>query len=45
MDTLPWCIFLRSRLYFVEIVDLVDLTFLVADHVRCISLSCGLSVK
>ena len=38
MDTLSWCIFLRLRLYFVEIVDLVDLTCLVAEQVRCISI-------
>jgi len=40
MDTLSWCIFLRLRLrlYFVEIVDLVDLTCPVAEHMRCISI-------
>ena len=45
MNTLPLCLFLRLRLYFVKIVDLVDLTYPVVDHVRCISLSRWLSVK
>ena len=35
MDTLPLYMFLKLRLYFVEIVDLVGLTYLVADHVGC----------
>ena len=33
MDALPLCMFLRLRLYFVEIVDLVGLTCPIADHV------------
>ena len=37
MDALPLCMFLRLRLYFVEIVDLVGLTCLVVDHVKCSS--------
>ena len=35
MDALPLCMFLKLRLYFVEIVDLVGLTRPVADHVGC----------
>ena len=35
MDILPLCVFLRLRLYFVKIVDLVGLTYPVTDHVRC----------
>ena len=35
MDALPLCMSLRLRLYFVEIVNLVGLTYHVADHVRC----------
>ena len=37
MDALPLCMFLRLRLYFVEIVDLVGLTRPVADHMECSS--------
>ena len=37
MDALPLCMFLRLRLYFVEIVDLVGLTRPVADHMGCSS--------
>ena len=35
MDTLLTCLFLRLRLYFVEIMDLVGLTCPIASHVRC----------
>ena len=35
LDTLPLCMFLGLRLYFVEIVDLAGLTYPIADHVRC----------
>ena len=35
MDTLPMCLFLKLRLYFVEIMDLVGLTCPIANHVRC----------
>ena len=35
VDTLPLCMFLRLRLYFAEVVYLVGLTYLVADHVKC----------
>ena len=35
MDTLLTCLFLRLRLYFVEIMDLVGLTCPIANHVRC----------
>ena len=34
MDTTPWCMFLKLKLYFAEIMDLVDLTCLAADHMR-----------
>ena len=34
MDATPLCMFLRLKLYCVEIVDLVGLTYLAADHVR-----------
>ena len=37
MDALPLCMFLRLRLFFVEIVDLVGLTRPVADHMGCSS--------
>ena len=35
MDTLPLCMLLSLKLYFVETVDLVGLTYPVADHVKC----------
>ena len=35
MDALLLCMFLKLRVYFVEIVDLVGLAFPVADHVGC----------
>ena len=35
MDALPLCMFLKLRVYFVEIIDLVGLTCPVAEHVRC----------
>ena len=35
MDALPLCMFLKLRLYFVEIVDLVGLASPIADHVGC----------
>ena len=35
MDTLPMRLFLKLWLYFVEIMDLVDLTCPIADHMRC----------
>ena len=35
MDALPLCMFLRLRVYFVEIVDLVGLTCPIVDHVGC----------
>ena len=34
MDTTPLCMFLRLKLYFAEMVDLVGLICLVADHMR-----------
>ena len=38
MGALPLCIFLRLRLHFVEIVDLVSLTCSVAVHMRVVSM-------
>ena len=35
MDALPFYIFLKLRVYFVEIVKLVGLTCPVADHMGC----------
>ena len=35
MDALPLFMFLRLRLCFVEIVGLVCLTYIVANHVGC----------
>jgi len=35
MDALPLCMFLKLRVYFVEIVDLEGLACPVADHVGC----------
>ena len=29
------CVFLRLKLYFAEMVDLVDLTCFAANHIRC----------
>ena len=34
MDTTPLCMFLRLKLYFAEIVDLVGLHCLAANHMR-----------
>ena len=35
MDALPLCMFLRFRVHFVEIVDLVGLTYSAANLVGC----------
>ena len=35
IDALPLCMFLKLRVYFVEIVDLEGLACPVADHVGC----------
>ena len=35
MDALSLCMFLKLRVYFVELVDLVGLAYPIADHVRC----------
>ena len=33
MDALPWCMFLKLRICFVQIVDLIGLACLATDHV------------
>ena len=35
MDALSLCMFLKLRVYFVELVDLVGLAYPIADHVGC----------
>ena len=35
MDALPLCMFLKLRVYFVEIVNLVGLACPIADHMGC----------
>ena len=35
MDALSLCMFLKLKVYFVEMVDLVGLACPVADHVEC----------
>ena len=35
MDALPLCMFLKLRVYFVKIVDLVVLAYPAVDHVGC----------
>ena len=35
MDALSICMFLKLRVYFVEMVDLVGLACPIADHVGC----------
>ena len=35
MDALPLCTFLKLRVYFVKIVELVGLVWPVANHVGC----------
>ena len=35
MDALPLCMFLKLKVYFVKIVDLLGLAYPFADHVGC----------
>ena len=35
MDALSLCMFLKLRVYFVELVDLVGLAYPAVDHVGC----------